>query len=107
MDFFISVIVGCECRQRVAGQAAQINISGFLVLSIPMNLPQSRKRVRQWAPRFREFISIAQKEPFHIHLCSLHGDGQKDNVDTLNQREIDEHEAQDTGSSHEEPVWLA
>ena len=23
------------------------------------------------------------------------------------QREIDEHEAQDTGSSHEEPVWLA
>ena len=59
MDFFISayfydnwVLV---LSQRVAGQAAQINISGFLVLIIPMNLPQSRKRVRQWAPRFREF----------------------------------------------------
>ena len=30
-------------------------IPGFLVLSIPMNLPQSRNRVRQRAPRFREF----------------------------------------------------
>jgi hypothetical protein len=30
-------------------------ILSFLVLDIPMNLPQSRKRVRQRAPRFREF----------------------------------------------------
>ena len=30
-------------------------IPSFLVLDIPMNLPQSRKRVRQRAPRFREF----------------------------------------------------
>ena len=30
-------------------------IPGFLVLSIPMNLLKSRKRVRQRAPRFREF----------------------------------------------------
>ncbi len=30
-------------------------IPSFLVLNIPMNLLQSRKRVRQRAPRFREF----------------------------------------------------
>ena len=30
-------------------------IPSFLVLNIPMNRPQSRKRVRQRAPRFREF----------------------------------------------------
>ena len=30
-------------------------IPSFLVLNIPMNLPQSRNRVRQRAPRFREF----------------------------------------------------
>ena len=30
-------------------------IPSFLVLSIPMNLLKSRKRVRQRAPRFREF----------------------------------------------------
>ena len=30
-------------------------IPSFLVLSIPMNLSQSRKQVRQGAPCFREF----------------------------------------------------
>ena len=30
-------------------------IPSFLVLSIPMNLLQGRKHVRQGAPRFREF----------------------------------------------------
>ena len=39
-------------------------IPSFLVLSIPMNLPKSRKRVRQRAPRFREFHLHSTKRNF-------------------------------------------
>ena len=39
-------------------------IPSFLVLSIPMNLPKSRKRVRQRAPRFREFHLHSPKRNF-------------------------------------------
>ena len=47
-------------------------ILSFLVLDIPMNLPQSRKRVRQRAPRFREFHLHSTKETFH-HWWELAG----------------------------------
>ena len=39
-------------------------IASFLVLNIPMNLPQSRNRVRQKAPRFREFHLHSPKRNF-------------------------------------------
>ena len=39
-------------------------IPSFLVLSIPMNLPKSRKRVRQRAPRFQEFHLHSPKRNF-------------------------------------------
>ena len=39
-------------------------IASFLVLNIPMNLPKSRKRVRQRAPRFREFHLHSPKRNF-------------------------------------------
>ena len=39
-------------------------IPSFLVLNIPMNLPQSRNRVRQRAPRFREFHLHSTKRNF-------------------------------------------
>ena len=47
-------------------------LSSFLVLSISMNLPQSRNRVRQRAPRFREFHLHSTKETFH-HCLELAG----------------------------------
>ena len=47
-------------------------IPSFLVLGIPMNLPQSRNRVRQRAPRFREFhLHSTKKKLFIIGGSSL------------------------------------
>ena len=39
-------------------------IPSFIVLTIPMNLLKSRKRVRQRAPRFREFHLHSPKRNF-------------------------------------------
>ena len=39
-------------------------IPSFIVLTIPMNLLKSRKRVRQRAPRFREFHLHSTKRNF-------------------------------------------
>ena len=47
-------------------------IPSFIVLTIPMNLLKSRKRVRQRAPRFREFHLHSTKETFH-HWWELAG----------------------------------
>ena len=52
------------CMKKSVFSELPTIIASFLVLSIPMNLPQSRKRVRQWAPRFREFHLHSTKRNF-------------------------------------------
>jgi len=47
-------------------------LPSFLVLTIPMNLPKSRKCVRQRASHFREFHLHSTKETFH-HCLELAG----------------------------------
>ena len=53
----------CDLLGRVMFSELLTIIPGFLVLSIPMNLLKSRKRVRQRAPRFREFHLHSTKSP--------------------------------------------
>ena len=43
------------CMKKSVFSELPTIIATFLVLNIPMTLPQSRNRVRQRAPRFREF----------------------------------------------------
>ena len=52
------------CMKKSVFSELPTIIASFLVLNIPMNLPQSRNRVRQRAPRFREFHLHSTKRNF-------------------------------------------
>ena len=55
MEEALCLLFLCDLLGRVMFSKLLTIIPGFLVLSIPMNLLQSRKHVRQGAPCFREF----------------------------------------------------
>ena len=55
MEETLCLLFLCDLLGRVMFSELLTIIPGFLVLSIPMNLLKSRNRVRQRAPRFREF----------------------------------------------------
>ena len=60
------------CMKKSVFSELPTIIATFLVLNIPLNLLQNRKRVRQRALRFREFHLHSTKETFH-HWWELAG----------------------------------
>ena len=60
------------CMKKSVFSELPTIIASFLVLNIPRNLLQNRKRVRQRALRFQEFHLHSTKETLH-HWWELAG----------------------------------